>query len=192
MRVFVAVVPDEDARRSLAPSLTCLHEWQRTHEGVGLRVSSVEKLHVTLCFMARVEELQLEDLSAGCARIAAAAPAMSLALGGAGAFPSARAARVLWLGVQEGGAQLSVLAVSLAALAARLGIATEARAFHPHLTLARVTPALDARPLVRALDAAQPSVTMNVKSLALIRSHTDASGTRYETLECFPLAEVVS
>ena len=63
----------------------------------------------------------------------------SLSLGGAGAFPTAARARVLWTGVQGDRDGLGMLAMRVAAAArrARAPPAQESREYEPHLTLAR-------------------------------------------------------
>src|SRR5262249_44852213 len=63
-------------------------------------------------------------------------PRFSARLAGGGAFPSARRASVLWIGVREP-EPLVRLARAVEAATAELGHRAEDRAFHPHLTVAR-------------------------------------------------------
>ena len=51
----------------------------------------------------------------------------TLILGGAGAFPSARRASVLWIGVAQGGDDLEALASAVTAATAALGFESEDR-----------------------------------------------------------------
>jgi RNA 2',3'-cyclic 3'-phosphodiesterase len=55
---------------------------------------------------------------------------------GFGFFPTAKSARVFWIGI-EAGPQLSALAKAIDEKMPTLGIAKEDRPFSPHLTLAR-------------------------------------------------------
>jgi 2'-5' RNA ligase len=55
---------------------------------------------------------------------------------GYGFFPTAKSARVFWIGM-EAGPELAALAASVDASMAPLGISKEERKFTPHLTLAR-------------------------------------------------------
>ncbi len=61
------------------------------------------------------------------------AASFDVVLGGIGAFPRPRAARVLWLGVRTGREQLVVTAEAVC----RLLDVVDERPFRPHLTLAR-------------------------------------------------------
>ena len=69
-------------------------------------------------------------------RAAARHPCLVVSLGGAGAFPGACGARVLWTGVQGEPLGLAALAASVAAGARRAAAppAEEGRRFRPHLT----------------------------------------------------------
>jgi RNA 2',3'-cyclic 3'-phosphodiesterase len=62
--------------------------------------------------------------------------AFDVNLRGCGFFPSARAPRVFWVGV-DAGPKLTSLAAIVDADLASLGIAKEEHRFNPHLTLAR-------------------------------------------------------
>src|SRR5256885_1857035 len=81
----------------------------------------------------------------GCPAVAAVIAALEgfsvrggrIRLGGAGAFPSARRGRVLWVGVAEGRDVLARLAKGVAERLAPLGHAPEERQFRPHITIVR-------------------------------------------------------
>ena len=60
-----------------------------------------------------------------------------ISIGGLGAYPSPRRARVIWAGV-EAPAELSAVQSGIENEMARLGYAREEREFSPHLTLGRV------------------------------------------------------
>ena len=58
---------------------------------------------------------------------------------GAGAFPTARDPKTLWIGITDGGDELKRLYEALEeALKTKLRFAKEQRGFHPHLTIGRV------------------------------------------------------
>ena len=54
-----------------------------------------------------------------------------------GVFPSPSRPSVIWIGVVDGGQTARVYA-DLSGRFSRLGLRTESRAFHPHITVARV------------------------------------------------------
>ena len=63
------------------------------------RWASAEQFHVTLAFLADVEERRIDDLAERLGRAAAASvPRSRRAIAGGGAFPNAARARVLWAG----------------------------------------------------------------------------------------------
>jgi 2'-5' RNA ligase len=60
----------------------------------------------------------------------------NLTFRGWGFFPTLKAARVFWVGI-DAGTELSALAMSVDATTAALGVPKEDHVFSPHLTLAR-------------------------------------------------------
>jgi 2'-5' RNA ligase len=85
----------------------------------------------------------------------------TLSLGGGGAFPNARRASVLWLGVRAGSDALADLATPFA---------TDDRPYRGHLTLARVSRTRDLRAVVAALDACGTSAPWTVDEVVLFES----------------------
>ena len=77
---------------------------------------------------ARSTEAVSARLSPRLERAAARHPCLSLSLAGAGAFPGASRARVLWTGVQGEPRALAALAASVAAGARRAGAPPARRA----------------------------------------------------------------
>jgi len=195
MRLFVAVaVPDEVAGElegAVAPLRTAWPD---------LRWTRPEAWHLTLAFLGEVNETVVTRLTPRLERAAARHTSISLALGGAGTFPGAARARVLWTGVHGDRRELSALADSVAAGARRADAppAEGRRRFQPHLTLARCRAPVDARELVAGLSGYAGS-TWTAQEIYLIRSHLPgrhdgvAAGPdqqrqpRHETLASWPL-----
>jgi 2'-5' RNA ligase len=103
---------------------------------------------------------------------------------GAGAFPSGRRARVLWVGVHGDVEPLGAFVIELGRRLGALGFPPEERPFSPHLTVARARdprglPGLAAA-LARCADA--PSARWPVQEVVLFRSHLSPQGPRYEAL----------
>jgi 2'-5' RNA ligase len=125
-------------------------------------------------------------------RAAARHPCLPVSLDGAGAFPGAARARVLWTGVQGDLRASAALAASVAAGARRAGAppAEEGRRFQPHLTLARCREPVDARSLVAGLSG-YAGTPWTAEEIYLIRSHLPGGRPhdrpRYETLGSWPL-----
>ncbi|WP_252274980.1 RNA 2',3'-cyclic phosphodiesterase [Nocardioides sp. LMS-CY] len=149
LRMFAAVVPPAEAVEDLDEFL----EPRRT--AAPFRWASGEQLHVTLAFLARVEERRLDDLAERLARAAARRTAFETAIAGGGAFPNVGRARVLWAGLdldEAARVQLDRLATGCRAAAARAGIEVDGQRFRPHLTVARVGHPTELTSWVRLLD----------------------------------------
>lgn len=154
-----------------------------------LRWTGREAWHLTLAFLGEVDDAVTGKLVPRLTRAAARYPPLALRLSGAGAFPAAQRARVLWTGVQGDMRGLGALAASVAAGARRAGAppANESRGFRPHLTLARCRAPADVRPLVEALSG-YAGTPWTATGIYLI--HSRPSGNpRYETLASCPLRE---
>ncbi|HEY8043991.1 MAG TPA: RNA 2',3'-cyclic phosphodiesterase [Streptosporangiaceae bacterium] len=187
MRLFVAVAVPVRAADELDDAVAPLRQ-----EWPGLRWTGREAWHVTLAFLGEVNDTVSARLVPRLERAAARHSCLPVCLGGAGAFPGAGRARVLWTGVQGEPRGLAALAASVAAGARRAGAhpAEEGRRFQPHLTLARCREPVDARPLVDRLSG-YTGTAWTAGEIYLIRSHLPAGRPherpRYETLGCWPL-----
>jgi 2'-5' RNA ligase len=111
----------------------------------------------------------------------------SIRFDGLGAFPRARRARIIWLGVTDGARELISLAEAVESAARRSDFPAEERPFKPHLTLSRVEPPR----AVADLLSAQPAldITMPVSEVVLVRSSLGAGPAKYEVVEKFLLGE---
>jgi RNA 2',3'-cyclic 3'-phosphodiesterase len=129
MRLFVALDIDEEIRRRIA---------QFIEEVRGLapdvRWVRPESLHVTLKFIGEKPESVGAEIEQALGSVSA--EPFELSFRGYGFFPTAKAARVFWVGI-EADAGLAQLAARVEGNLAGIGIAKEERAFSPHLTLAR-------------------------------------------------------
>jgi 2'-5' RNA ligase len=91
-------------------------------------------------------------------------------MAGAGAFPHAADAKVLWAGVEHDGEELTRLAGGARAAAAKSGTVVGGGKFPPHLTLARVRPPTDVTRWLRVLDE-YSGPSWQVTEIALIASY---------------------
>ena len=188
MRLFVAVAVPVCAADELDDAVAPLRQWCP-----GLRWTGRDAWHLTLAFLGEVTEPVCASLGPQLERAAADCPRFSLSLGGAGAFPGAARARVLWTGVEGELAELESLAGCVAGGARQAGAppAEEGRRFQPHLTLARCREPVDVQPLVRRLSG-YAGTPWTAGEIYLIRSHLPGGRPhdrpRYETLGCWPMA----
>ncbi len=96
-----------------------------------------QNVHLTLKFLGDVSPTNLEQLAEALKVETASHGMFSISVGGLGAFPSPRRARVIWIGLEAPPA-LEALRRGVEAAAAQLGYAPEERPFSPHLTIGRV------------------------------------------------------
>jgi len=181
MRLFAALIPPEEALDELTEAVTPVRGARP-----GLRWLGRELWHVTLAFYGELDEEGLERLLPGLER-AARGPAPRLALSGAGAFPGASRARVLWAGLEGELQGLAELADASAEAGREAGAAQDRhRGYHAHLTLARSRLPGDLRPLVEDL-AGFRGAEWRAEEVVLLRSR---HGTpRYEPLRAWRLAD---
>jgi RNA 2',3'-cyclic 3'-phosphodiesterase len=100
-----------------------------------LRWSAVENLHITTKFIGEWPEARIEEMKAALGGVNS--QSIMISISGVGWFPDVRRPRVFWVGVVAG-EPLATLARATEQAVATLGVAVEARAYSPHLTLARV------------------------------------------------------
>jgi 2'-5' RNA ligase len=129
MRIFIALDIDDYIRERI----------QLFMEGVRgfapeARWVRPESLHVTLKFIGEKSAEAMEEIKLALSEIQAAP--FEITFRDYGFFPTAKSARVFWVGIEAAGA-LTKLAAAVDETAAALGIPREEHSFNPHLTLAR-------------------------------------------------------
>ena len=129
MRIFVALDIDDAIRQRI----------QRFMEGVSefspdARWVRPESLHVTLKFIGEKPIETVEEIKRVLSGIRA--KSIEITFRGYGFFPTAKAARVFWVGI-ESGPPLPSLVNAVDETTFALGVAKEDHPYAPHLTLAR-------------------------------------------------------
>lgn len=180
MRLFASVVPPPDVLAELVAATESLRA-----ELPSPRWADPARMHLTMAFYGEVADAKAERLVGRLARVAGRAAAMELAFAGGGAFPNARRARVLWVGVEGDRAGLRRLADSAAAAGRRLGIGEPPHPYRPHLTLARLREPADVRAQIGML-ADYRGRAWRAGELLLVRSRLGPE-PKYETLASWPL-----
>jgi 2'-5' RNA ligase len=147
------------------------------------------KWHLTVRFIGDQPLERVPEIRAaidGATRRHAEAP---LALGGVGAFPNFRRARVVWVGVAPD-PRLEMLHHDIETACVAAGLEHEGRPFRPHVTIARVPPGVDEqllRALSRAARAVRFSDRFDAASVDLMASELAPDGPRYRLLHSSPL-----
>jgi 2'-5' RNA ligase len=180
VRVFCAVELPAEVRALASEHAALLRERFREVRASWPRA---ENLHLTLKFLGEIEESRAEALSNAAARAAADSRPFTLKLEGAGAFPRRGAPRVIWLGVADSSGGLAHLQSRLEDECEREGFAREERAFHPHLTLARLRAPQGARALAQShQETGFEPLEFPVTELVVMLSELGPGGSRYTPL----------
>ena len=129
MRVFVGIGIDDAIRERVQRFLDGVREF-----ALDARWVRPESLHLTLKFIGEKPPETVEQIKRALSTIQA--DNLQITLRDYGFFPSARSARVFWIGIEAGSA-LVALAAAVDQATATLDIPREERGFSPHLTLAR-------------------------------------------------------
>jgi RNA 2',3'-cyclic 3'-phosphodiesterase len=182
MRLFVAIALPPEAASELDAVVAPLRPARPD-----LRWTGRDAWHLTLAFLGEVDEAVITKLAVRLERAARRHPSMTLSLAGAGAFPSAARARVLWTGIQGDRRELGLLAASAGAGARRAGAppAMSGRGYQPHLTLARCRVPADVNSLVGALGDFAGALWVATE-VHLIHSRLGAH-PRYQVIGTWPL-----
>jgi RNA 2',3'-cyclic 3'-phosphodiesterase len=184
MRTFVAIDLPDSVRAALA------REQARLQAACGrnsdIRWTRPEGLHLTLKFLGEIAPERVPEVATTLNAVSPFDP-FEVDVGGFGFFPSARRARVFWVGLEAPDA-LGELAAGIEAALEGLGFAREDRPFRPHLTLARfdkpgAQPALEAE--LKIGDAARLG-RFAVSEFSLFQSKLRPGGAEYTKLARFP------
>lgn len=194
MRLFVALDIDDNIRGRITTFLDGVRGF-----APDARWMRPESLHVTLKFIGEKSEEEVENIKRALKTIAAGA--VEISIRGYGFFPTARAPRVFWIGI-EAGANLSSLAATVDDMLAKLDIPKEQHAFNAHLTLARGAGGSGSPrrqkgdgknstfQLLQGKLAALPAPefgTMTARELFLYQSQLSPLGSKYTKLSGFAL-----
>ena len=176
MRLFLAINLPSEVRRDIfaatLPLRDCAPELSWIAE---------KRLHLTLKFLGEQSPDQLGAMHSALARVARSHRELLMVIGGVGAFPNFRRARVVWMAVGPD-PRLELLHHDVEVACEQLGLELAARAFRPHVTLARVKAPLDeerARRLRRIARKMDVRAEFVVQSIDLMQSDLSTAGPEY-------------
>ncbi len=194
MRVFIALDIDDAIRDRISRFMDGVREFAPDARWV-----RPESLHVTLKFIGEKSAEAVEQIKEALAAVKG--QAVEMGFRGHGFFPTAKSARVFWVGIEPGPA-LASLANAVDDVTAGLGIPKEERAFNAHLTLARGgggsgsprrqnggRPSKNFQRLQEKLSALSASDfgTMTAHEFFLYQSQLSRGGSRYTKIARFAL-----
>jgi 2'-5' RNA ligase len=194
MRVFIGIDLDPEIRAKIARFLEGVQGFAPDARWV-----RPDSLHVTLKFIGEEKPERVEAITECLRQVQGAA--LEIRFAGHGFFPTAKAPRVFWIGIQAS-SHLAELAGSIDVAVSELGIPREDRPFSPHLTLARAGggsgsprrrkgdgPSAIFAVLEKRLAAMSELDfgTMAAREFFLYQSQLLRGGSKYTKLQRFPL-----
>jgi 2'-5' RNA ligase len=193
MRVFIGIDLDPEVRGRISRFIEGVESFAPE-----ARWGRPESLHITLKFIGEQTPEQVNAIAEVMRLVEG--KAFDIRLAGYGFFPTVKAPRVFWIGIQA--PQLTELAETVDMATAELGIVPENRPYSPHLTLARaggrsgaprrqkgdapnkVFAVLEKRlATLGELDFGR----MTVREFILYQSQLSPGGSKYTKLHRFPL-----
>ena len=183
MRLFLAIDPGDECRRRLASAIAIVRSATN-----GVRWVRDGKLHITLAFLGEVDDARVDDVRKSTSKVAATHAPFSAAISGSGVFPDWRRPRVVWFGIQDGGA-MTQLGNDINAMCASLGFPLD-HPFRAHLTIGRIPRPMSSSQrdqLRKALAGLSEAHPFDAKRVILMRSTLAPSGSEYSEVGSFPL-----
>jgi len=183
IRSFIAIELPEEAKEGLAR----LKKELERDEHKFVKWVDPRGIHLTLKFLGNIPSKQVAEITKAMEGSVQGISPFHLEIGGLGAFPSLRQARVFWVGIGGEVDKLSRLQQNSDSALAALRFAKEERSFVPHLTLARIRQG--ASPLERRIFGELVGSTIfedkyhvKVESISLMRSQLTPAGAIYTRL----------
>ena len=183
MRLFIALDLDSDIRERI----TAFRDQMR-QLAPDVRWASPETFHVTLQFLG--ETKKLDEIRLALQQVQA--EPIQISFRGGGFFPSLKAPRVFWIGI-DADEHLQHLVAAVGRAMRPLGFEREPGPLTPHLTLARsgsgrprAVPGERAAPALQLVGAKLVTLptpdfgTMTAHEFYLYESHLSPAGSRYE------------
>ncbi len=174
-RLFVALRPPRAIRLLLLDAM---------HGLAGARWQNDDQLHLTLRFIGEVDHHQAEDIAAALGALHARA--ITAQITGVDMFARRGRPHMLWTKV-EPFAPLAALHYKVDQILRRVGVAADARAFLPHITLARLNRGSGPVAPFIALHNDLTSPDFVFSHVTLYESQLAHGGSRYHPVARYPL-----
>jgi RNA 2',3'-cyclic 3'-phosphodiesterase len=177
VRLFVGVRISVAAAEAIAKAAEALRQASAAR-GLKPRWVTPTNYHITLKFLGWAHAPTIGVVGDAIGEALAGAAAFEVESAGLGAFPRPERARVLWAGTRDPDGRLADLAARVDRATAELGFAREARAFHAHVTIARLKQPADASQLLEAASEQEFRKSW-IDSVVLFESEMKSAGSEY-------------
>ena len=179
MRLFIALTPPPTVQREVWDAFAPLRA-----RPLPVKWVSPEHVHLTLKFLGDVTPERQPEIVGALASAAQGTKTLALVVRGAGAFPNARAPRVVWAGIEPDPA-IEILADRVERSCTPLGFPPEGRPFRPHLTLGRAERDARARDwagVAELLDGLAVDASAVLDGVDLVSSELRRGGSVYHRI----------
>ncbi len=158
---------------------------------------SPANIHLTLKFLGEIDAQKKASLIRIIEDTAKDKNAFSLRLSSAGAFPNIKYPRVIWIGIDEGSAEVLKIAEELEEKIEKIGIPKETREFSSHITIGRVKSGLHRLKLTEGIEEinkelGEKLLELPAGKITLFKSTLSPKGPAYEPLHETSLQKIVS
>jgi len=193
LRCFVAIKLPEEVKAGLSRLQAELKSGKQSP----IKWVDPYNIHLTLKFLGNVNIDMTTQITGAIGEAARGVSPFHLEIKGLGVFPNPRRVQVIWVGMSGEVDKLLQLQKGIESALARLGFAPEARAFTPHLTLARVRERAspDERQKLGELIAStkfETEYTFPVEAISLMRSQLTREGAIYSQISSVELGKPLS
>ena len=182
-RLFVSVDLD-----GLADAVESVQ--RRVTDAEGIRPTDPEQAHVTLKFLGDTDPERIPEVVAALEAAVddSGVDPFEARFGGLNVFPSLDYISVVWVGVREGGDELTALHRAIEDRTMAMGFDAEDHDFTPHATIARMDHAGGKAQVQRTVREADPDVgRLRVEEIRLIESVLCEDGPEYTTIDSLSL-----
>jgi RNA 2',3'-cyclic 3'-phosphodiesterase len=178
-RVFIAIQTPVELQQVLGDIQSAFQS-----ASLPLRWVNSSHLHITLVFLGEITADQLDNVSQAMIQAVTGISPFTVEALSLGCFPRPSQPRVLWMGLYDPSQTLAQLYQQLTTALQDLGFAGEDRAFHPHITLARIRKPTQCPEFCSQLSAYynRPFGPIPVEAVHLFESHLQPTGPVYSIL----------
>jgi len=183
VRSFIAIELPDELRQGLAQ----LQDRLKLGKQSWVKWVDPYSIHLTLKFLGNIDVDSIDAITKAIETAAQGIPPFHLEVKDLGVFPNLKRVQVVWVGVSGEVDKLGQLQQRIESNLVPLGFTAEARAFTPHLTLARLRSQapLDERQRLGQLIAStrfEAAYTIEVEAINLMRSQLTREGAIYSRI----------
>lgn len=184
IRSFIAVEIPEGVQAQIGQ----LQQKFKNLQG-NIKLVKSENIHLTLKFLGDIDQSQLNKIKEKIDDTAKISKKFEIKICGIGVFPKLDFPRIIWVGIEDDEKHIEKIYQNLEDGLSKIGFEKEKRAFHSHLTIARIKYLKDKVELKKILETTQFIISeqITVNEISLFKSTLTPKGAIYTLLykRCF-------